>query len=72
MDTQELILLGGAVGLLLVLIIGYYFIRWVFNIKRQLWNQQATITLLLRIAEKQGVTGEDIVQIKEQNNLPVE
>ena len=58
------------IGLIIFLSIAYYFYRWIFSIKRQLWNQKQQINLLLKIAEKLGVDMQDsdILTIKYNNN----
>ncbi len=55
-----------------ILAINYFFIRWVFDIKKQLWNQKQQINLLIKIAEKLGVDryndGLDEIQRKNNSN----
>jgi hypothetical protein len=53
------------------LAIAYYLYRWIFSIKRQLWNQKQQINLLIKIAEKLGASEDfdgEIKKIKFQNN----
>jgi hypothetical protein len=62
MDTEILItmyLIGGAVAIGILLAASYYVWRWIFSVKRQLWNQQQQINILLMIAEKLGVDMQD-------------
>jgi hypothetical protein len=42
------------IGTVLLFFIAYYWNRYVFSIKRQLWNQRMTVFLLAKIAEKSG------------------
>lgn len=57
MYTEDIVmyLIFGGMGLIFAVIIIYYFTRWVFSIKRQLWNQKQQIVILIGIAEKLGV-----------------
>lgn len=56
------------IPLAVTLIIVYLFIVFAFRIKRQLWNQQQTINLLIQIAKKLGASGEEIDLIERKNN----
>lgn len=60
----------GALGLAIGLLTTYSLWRWIFSIKRQLWNQQQQINLLLKIAEKLGVDPFETATIKYENNNP--
>lgn len=72
MDTPNLVvyIIIGVFALIFLIAIIYYFYRWIFSIKRQLWNQKQQINLLVRIAEKLGVDENDdqLQSIKELNN----
>lgn len=65
-DPSSLILL--LIGLIIVVAISYFFFRWVFSMKRQLWNQKAQINVLLKIADKLGVPSDEVDIIREKNN----
>jgi len=52
-------ILYSTIGIIVLLGIAYYFYRWIFSIKRQLWNQKQQINLLIKIAEKLGVDPDD-------------
>ena len=58
------------IALIIVLAISYYLWRWIFSIKRQLWNQKQQINILLKIAEKLGVdmNGSEVSAINYKNN----
>jgi uncharacterized membrane protein required for colicin V production len=58
------------IALILVPVISYFFWRWIFAVKRQLWNQKQQINLLLKIAEKLGVDMQDneVKTIRYHNN----
>jgi|GEM_PF-5792146 len=65
------IYIGIGAGLLIGLVAAfYYFNRWVFSMKRQLWNQKQQIRLLIMIAEKLGVPSSETSVIKEKNDNP--
>lgn len=66
-DNLPIYLLVAAVAVSLIIAIYYYLLRWVFSMKRQLWNQKAQINLLIKIAEKLGVQ-EELSDIKARNN----
>lgn len=70
MESQTAIIVLGGIGFIVLLVLVYYFTRFIFSIKRQLWNQKQTIELLLMLVEKQcGVT--DLTStIRERNNNP--
>ena len=48
-------IISGAIAFAAVLASTYYIWRWIFSIKRQLWNQKQQLNVLLKIAEKLGV-----------------
>jgi len=50
------------------LVVAYYFIRFTFRLKRQLWNQRQQLTVLMKIAEKLGVPKEEMQGIKSSND----
>jgi hypothetical protein len=65
-DIAVYVVIG--IGALIGLIAGiYYFNRWMFSMKRQLWNQKQQIRLLIMIAEKLGVPADNMSIIKEKN-----
>lgn len=67
MNTNELLVIYA--GALVAFFIGmYYFLRFVFSLKRQLWNQQATIKLLIMLVEKQLGVSEEVAHLKELNS----
>lgn len=47
-------------------------LRWIFKIKRQVWMQKQQINLLIKIAEKLGVSPDDdqLENIRKRNNSP--
>lgn len=49
--------------------IQFFLLRWIFRVDEKVSNQKATIWLLMKIAEKQGVTPEDIQAIKTSFNI---
>ena len=59
-----------AIGVTIVIL--YFFLRWVFDVKRQLWNQKQQINLLIKIALKLGANENDdqLSTIWDQNNKP--
>lgn len=50
-----------AIGSLVLL---YLLLRYIFETKRQILNQERIIALLSRMAEKQGVSDDDITEAK--------
>jgi hypothetical protein len=52
------------------LLISYYLTRWILSIEKHLRNQKQQINLLLKIAEKIGVSQEDqsLQEINKKNN----
>jgi hypothetical protein len=72
MDTPDIAVYFMVLGITLIVIlaISYYLWRWIFSIKRQLWNQRQQINILLKIAEKLGVDSKDseILTIRYRNN----
>jgi len=67
MDTAPLIVII-IVGLALWIAICYFGFRWIFSLKRQLWNQRQTLKLLIMIAEKQGVDKASVTNIEDMMN----
>jgi hypothetical protein len=65
---QYVMIIG--IALIILLAVSYFFWRWIFALKRQLWNQKQQINLLLKIAEKLGVDMQDseILHIRYGNN----
>lgn len=63
--TESFILLVLMIGA--VVAIWYGMIRWAFSMKRQLWNQQQQITLLIKLCNKMGVSEDETSNIKERN-----
>lgn len=70
--NEPLLIILWVVGIAVSIGIAYFFTRWVFSIKRQLWNQKQQINLLVRIAKKLGVdeNDEQLKAIIESNNNP--
>ena len=58
------------ISLVLLLAISYFLFRWIFSIKRQLWNQKVQISVLIKIATKLGVPHSEIDLIETFNNNP--
>lgn len=51
-------------GIILLIAISYYWVRFLFSIKRQLWNQKKSLYLLSKIAEKSGaISSEEAKQV---------
>lgn len=71
MELSTIIIIIG-ISIVIWLIVSYYFLRWIFSIKRQLWNQKQTINILIRIAEKLGIDEYDsqLRDIHYKNNNP--
>lgn len=67
MNETEKYLVFGAIGLVAMLVLYFFITRWVFSMKRQLWNQKQQINLLVKIAQQLGVK-EDLSAIEEKNN----
>lgn len=42
------------VAIVLFFAISYFWYRFIFSMKRQLWNQKQTLLILIKIAEKSG------------------
>lgn len=56
-----------AVGLFFA--ISYFWYRFVFSIKRQLWNQKQMLIILIKIAEKSGaITSNEGGEIVKKTN----
>lgn len=70
--TLEMLIVYSLIAIGILCAISYFLFRWIFSVKRQLWNQQATIKLLIMLVEKQGGGNEETAQIKEQNNVTEE
>lgn len=70
MDTPILFmyLFFGAIGLIIFIWILYYFYRWIFSIKRQLWNQRQQLNILIGIAKKLEIDEDNLNEIYEMNN----
>ena len=71
MDTPNLVvyIIVGGLAVIVIIAISYYWFRWIFSIKKQLWNQQQQINLLIKIAEKLGVNDDSEVKtIRYLNN----
>lgn len=65
----EQYLLFGVIALSVLIVIYYFVTRWIFSIRRQLWNQKQQINLLVKIARQLGVTDvEELSMIQEKNN----
>jgi hypothetical protein len=67
MDTAPLIVII-IVGLALWIAMCNFGFRWIFSLKRQLWNQRQTLKLLIMIAEKQGVDKASVTNIEDMMN----
>ncbi len=68
MDTGIIFLL--AVIILLASIgITCLILRWIFRVKRQLWNQRQQLELLMLIAEQLGVNREKFTHIGRGQNI---
>lgn len=48
---------------IIILLIQMVILRWIFKINEQMNNQRAAVWFLMKIAEKQGVSAEEISQI---------
>lgn len=67
--SQEIYIFGGAILLILLLVISYFWYRFVFSIKRQLWNQKQTLNILIKIAQKSGaITADESGDLVKQMN----
>jgi hypothetical protein len=51
---------------LICLIVGYYIIRWIFNINRRMRKQDVMIDLLFVLAERSGASKEELERIRKQ------
>ncbi len=65
-DTSTLVIYV-MLAIVVLLAISYFLFRWIFSMKRQLWNQRQQITLLIKIAEKIGVPRSEVEVIEERN-----
>lgn len=66
METSSLVIVI-VVSVALILVITYFWTRFVFSMKRQLWNQQQQISLLIKIANKLGVHPSETEIIEKKN-----
>jgi hypothetical protein len=48
------------VTIAIMLLVEFVILRWIFSVDRHLKNQRATIWFLMKIAEKQGLTKDEI------------
>lgn len=55
-------LIFGAIALILFLVISYFWYRFVFSMKRQLWNQRMIVFLLARLAQKDNAIDHDTAE----------
>ena len=69
LDTSTTILIAVA-ALAVWLTLLFFFLRFTYRIKRQVWNQKQQITLLMMIAHKLGVPESDMEIIKARNDNP--
>ncbi|HEU4576488.1 MAG TPA: hypothetical protein VFS36_15915 [Chitinophagaceae bacterium] len=67
METSSLVMLI-LFSFIFSITLCYVLFRWIFSIKRQLWNQKQQINLLIKIAEKLGVPKEEVELIENKNN----
>jgi len=65
---MEMYIFLGIIGLGLFLALSYYFTRWIFSIKRQLWNQKQIINLLIKLNRKNGMPDDELDTIEQKNN----
>lgn len=70
-DSQiYLSILLWVVGALIAGVVLYFFLRFVFSMKRQLWNQKQTMILLIKMAEKSGsITNSEANELITASNL---
>lgn len=66
METSTWVIVS-IVTLVLFITLSYFFFRFIFSMKRQLWNQKQQINLLIMIAEQLGVPHSKIELIEERN-----
>jgi hypothetical protein len=52
METEHILMLS-ALGFLIMILIAYVVFRWIFSMKRQLWNQREMLVLMAKIAHMQ-------------------
>lgn len=69
MDNLFIIIVAASVGLAVLFIIGFYFVQWAFDMKRQLWHQKQAIILLCAIARRLGEPADDIEKIERELNM---
>jgi hypothetical protein len=67
-DNTGLIALAVIFGTGAIITISYFVTRWIFDIKKQLWNQKQQINLLVMIAEKLGADEYKLKTIHYENN----
>ncbi|MEJ0105524.1 MAG: hypothetical protein WDO19_24480 [Bacteroidota bacterium] len=65
MDTSTIWLIL-VLAIVPAIIINYLLIQWMFHFTRRLWNEKQQIILLTMIAEKLGVSKEDLQRIKDK------
>ncbi len=53
-----------AASVILTFVFLFYFFRWVFAVNKHLQNQEKQINLLTKIAEKSGVSADELMIIK--------
>lgn len=69
MDDLFMYIMIAAVSLAISFLLGYYFVQWAFDIKRQLWNQKQTILILIRVARRLGESDEELERIEREINM---
>lgn len=69
--ATETFFLAALISIGIYLAILYYLLRFIFDVKRQLWNQKQQINILIKIATKLGVDENDdqLLDIKHKNNM---
>jgi hypothetical protein len=68
METGIIILLF-TVFFTAYIIIAYFLFRWIFAVKRQMWNQKEQLLLLSKIAEKLEVDPKYIEDMKQRMQM---
>lgn len=67
MESTYIIL--AVIALILFFVISYFWYRFIFSMKRQLWNQKQTLIILIKIAEKSGaITSNEAGEIVKKMN----
>lgn len=69
MDDLFMYIVVAAVSLAILFLLGYYFVQWAFDVKRQLWNQKQTILILIRAARRLGESDEELERIEREINM---